>query len=150
MWGSTVPVVLPLLVSSLRGAPGMENVKVLDGPALDGSTASAWVLVGIGEDGSAAEGENSTEGLSAARSREQYSVECTLRVSSGSTKVATSRERAYEVFGAVGAFLASDPTLGRSVMKASIGRWVFSQKQDGKGFAAEIAFTVDIDTYTRP
>lgn len=150
-WGSTVPVVLPALTKSFQDAPGLEDVRVYDGAVLDGAQPLEWLRVGYdGEGGPAVvEGESTHEGLSTARNREQYTVQCAMTVVNGSTDAVASRDRLYQLFAAVGAFLAADPTLGRTVMQAQLGSWALGQKQTGQGAVSVLSFGIEVDAFTR-
>lgn len=151
-WGSTVPDVVDALVVAFRGAPDLVGVRVFDGPDTDASSQTEALLVGLGseEDPTAVDGHSSREGLSNARDREQYGVRCVLIVLNGSGKIAVARRRAYALLGAVGGLLAADQRLGGAVMTAQLGTHSYSQDQTEQGAHAVIAFTVDVDAFTRP
>lgn len=150
VWGSSIPVAIDALVPLLQLAPELEGVKVFDGPFVSGSSQLETIEVGVGgsDDPTAVDGQSSREGLSAARDHEQYGIRCVLIVLNGSGNIAVARRRAYDLLGAVGGVLAANPRLG-GVMKAELGTHSFSQDQTEQGAEAIIAFTVDIDAFTR-
>jgi hypothetical protein len=150
-WGSSVPTVLQALVSTLRGAPALEGVPVFDGPALDGTSQDAVVTIGYTgdpEDPGTVSGQNEYEGLSTARSREQYTVRCAVSVRDGTGDPVAPRTRAFELLSVVGGVLAANPSLGGACMQAGIGAWSLIDDQATTGAVATIAFSIDIDAFT--
>jgi hypothetical protein len=148
-WGSTVPAALDALVVLFQQE--LPGVTVFDGPDTSGSSQDEALLVGVGDssDPTAVDGHSTREGLAVARDREQYAVRCALIVLNGSGDIAAARRRAYDLLGAVGGVLAADTRLGGTVMTAQIGTQTFSQQQTQQGAEAVIAFTVEIDAYSR-
>lgn len=150
-WASTVPDALDALVAAFRGAPGLADVAVFDGPVVTGSGQQEAVTVGIGdqEDPTAIEGQNDREGLAATPDREQYGIRCAVIVRKGVGDISAARRRAYQLLGEIGGLLAADPRLGGTVMRAQLGASNLAQEQDGKGALASLTFTVEVDAYTR-
>lgn len=153
-WGSTTPVVIEALVTALRGAPELTGVKVYDGPTLSGSSAKEALNVGTSpspdvDAATSAEGQESREGLAVDRTREQYTIHCGVSVLNGSSNAPAARRRVFELLAAVGAALAADPTLGRTVLQVQIGTWTLAQQQGQTGAVATIAFGIDVDAFTR-
>lgn len=151
-WGSTVPVAVDALIVVLRGAPDLAGVRIFDGPDTDASSQVEALLVGLGseDDPTAVDGQSSREGLSTRRDHEQYGIRCVLIVLNGSGDITAARRRAFDLLGAVGGALAADQSLGGAVMTARLGTYSYSQDQDEQGARAVLAFTVDVDAYTRP
>lgn len=151
MWGSTIPAAIDALVTALTQADGLGSVAVLDGPEVDASSRDEALIVGAGavDDPTAVDASTEHEGLSLERDREQYGIRCVLMVRDGSGSVPAARRRAYDLLGAVGAALAADYTLGGAVMTAGLGTHGLSQDQDERGAHIVIAFTIDVDAYTR-
>jgi hypothetical protein len=150
-WGSSVPGALDALVATLSAAPGLTGVTVADGPVVTGSGQQEAVTVGLGdpEDPTAVEGQNAREGLAASPDREQYGIRCAVIVRDGSGDTPAARRRAYQLLGEIGEVLAADQRLGGAVMVAQLGSWTLAQDQDGKGAIVTLAFTVEVDAFTR-
>ncbi len=151
MWGSTVPGALLALIELFKTAPGLEGVRVYDGPDLDGAQPDEAISVGyLGEEDSlAVEAQTEHEGLTVDRSREQYTVHCLIEARNGSGEVPAARKRVFELYAAVGAALAAFPRLDGTPMSVQPGAWTYSQEQDGAGLLAKITLGIDVDAYTR-
>lgn len=152
-WFSTAPAVLDTLVvafrSGLQAAGGFEGVVVFDGPTVTEAAPLEAVTVGYADDEvTSVDGQTAHEGLAIDRSREQYTVNCSVAVLTGSGDNKAARARAYEIFGVLGAALASDPTLGRTVMMVQPGSMTLTLSQGPEGAVAVILFGVDVDAFT--
>lgn len=150
-WGSSVPAVLQALVSTLSGAPALEGVPVFDGPALDGTSQDAVVTIGYTgdpDDPSTVTGQDEYDGMSTARSREQYTVRCAVSVRDGTGDPAAPRTRAFDLLSAIGGVLAANPSLGGACMQAGIGAWNLIDDQATTGAVATIAFGIDVDAFS--
>lgn len=152
-WASSAPDAIAALVQCLQGAPGLEGVKVYDGPVVDGSNPAEALTVAYNpEDGSAVEGQMSRDGLPVAPSLEQYTIQCSAAVTNGNNNapaVQMVRSRAFALLAAVGAALAADPRLGGVVGMAQVGAWTLSHTQNGSGVVAVLGFAVDIEAFTK-
>lgn len=150
-WASSLPVVLPALVQRFQTASELTGVKVYDGPSLDGSRPAAALTVGwMGEgDALAAEGQTARDGLAADRSRETYTVHCRLEVLNGGGDIIKTRDRLFAIFNGIGAALAADPLLGRTVMSVQLGAWALSQAQSAAGALLVMAFGIDVEADAR-
>lgn len=150
-WASSLPTVLPALVARFRFAPELEGVKVYDGAALSGSRPAAALTVGwMGEgDATAAEGQNTRDGLAADRSRESYTVHCRLEVLNGGGDIIKTRDRLFQLFNGCGAALAADPLLGGAVMSVQLGAWSLSQAQSTAGALLILVFGIDVEADAR-
>ena len=150
-WASTVPGVLDALVAAFQATPGLEGVRVFDGPVVSQAAPKEALCVGFSGDPTepaVVQGQMQREGMVAAPSREQYSVQCAASVLNGSGDISAARRRAYELFAAAGAALAVDPTLGRTVLSAQPGAATLAQDQTTDGALATVAFAVDVDAFT--
>lgn len=150
MWGSSVPDAVDGLVAVLKQAD-LDDCDVIDGLAVGGSSRTAALTVGAGsdDDPTAVDGSSAREGLGGGRDREQYGIRCVLEVSNGSGDLPATRRRAYALMGTAGDALAANQTLNGAVLMASLGVHGFSQDQDERGAIAIIAFTVDIDAFSK-
>lgn len=150
MWGSSVPDAIDALVLILKQA-GLEDCDVVDGLAVEGSSRTAALTVGAGsnDDPTAVDGTSAHEGLALGRDREQYGIRCVLEVVDGSGDLPATRRRAYALLGVVGGALAANPTLNGVVLMAGIGTHGYAQDQDERGASAVIAFTVDVDSFSK-
>lgn len=150
-WTSSVPDALDALVAALQAAPGLAGVAIFDGPVVTASGQLEAVMVGLGdqEDPTAVEGQNTREGLAAAPDREQYGIRCAAIVCDPGGDISAARRRAYQLLGVVGGVLAADQRLGGTVMIAQLGSSTLSQDQDETGALATIAFTVEVDAFSR-
>jgi hypothetical protein len=151
-WMSTVPDALDALVAAFRGAPGLADVTVFDGPTVTASAQQEAITVGDDgdqEDPTAVEGQNTREGLAAAPDREQYGIRCAVIVQDGSGNISAARRRAYQLLGEVGDVLAADQRLGGAVMMAQLGASTLAQGQDEDGATATISFNIEVDAFSR-
>jgi hypothetical protein len=146
-WGSTVPTTLTALVTMFGAASPV--TLVFNGPTL---TAEPWteaVTVGSpdAQTPNAAEGVWQVEGMAPVPSREQYTVNCLLEVLSGADDQTVDRARLFTIFNLYGAALATDPTLGGTVLSARMG--VFALREIPADVSStQLQFGVLVDAYT--
>jgi len=147
---STVPDALAALVAMFATAPGLDGVEVIDGPPVKDSSALESVAVGYSpSDGvDAVEMTSGFGDLGSSRDRESYTVHCTLGVLNGDRDTLTARTRAYQLYDAVGFVITDDPTLRKTVMKASLGAHNFAQNDTNGGLLARVDFSVTVDAFT--
>jgi hypothetical protein len=151
---STVPAAISGLVTAFRTSTGLglAGVPVRDGPELTQASGQEAVAVGYTGDQneSVVEGAASPEGLAVLPDRERYAVMCAAEVVDAGSDVAAARTRAYELHAACGAAIAADHTLGKAVLRASLGIGSLQQQQQqtSGGALARIVFPVNIDAYT--
>jgi hypothetical protein len=152
VWSSSVPDAYDALVGVLSTATALEGVTVLDGPVVSADPIMEAVTVGFEDESLSAveDGSNEHEGLSRARDRETFTINCAVQVLLGSsTDMPTARRRAYALFSAVGGALADNPRLGGAVDLAVLGAHTLTQPQTPQGALAQIAFGVDCQSYSR-
>jgi hypothetical protein len=149
---SSVPGVIGALVAAFRTSTGLglAGVPVRDGPALTDTPGVEAVAVGYAGDQAEAivTGTASPEGLGVLPDRERYAVTCCIEVIDGDGDIAAARTRAYQLHAACGAAIAVDHTLGKTVLRASIGIGSLQQKQTSGGAMARVRFPVNVDAYT--
>jgi hypothetical protein len=151
-YASSVPAAVAALVTAFRTWPGLglAGVPVRDGPEL--SQESGLEAVAVGYTGDAAEdvvaGTASPEGLAVLPDRERYAVTCAIEVIDPGAGVAAARARAYVLHAECGAAIAADHTLGKAVLRASLGIGSLQQQQTEAGARARVVFPVSIDAYT--
>lgn len=166
-WQSTQPAALAALVAMFTAAtaPGcaLAGVHIADGPIVSSSSALEWLLAGwSGErmstkgtypepEGPEIAGSLAIEGLSAARSREKYTITNTVEVVRGASDgLVPARERAYAIVSACAGLIAANPRLGRTVMLATVGATSYTPSMGPRGAKASVRFGVDIDAFTNP
>jgi hypothetical protein len=125
------------------------GVLILDGPeAFDGSEPAVIAVGGDPEDDTSTETAEADEGYGGVRDRESTDIRCLLAVRYGDGGFAPVRAAAYVLLGAVRRAIIADPTLGRTVMTASISRSALRQDMTTGGPRAQLRFTVTCDAYT--
>lgn len=150
-WLSSVPDAYDALFTLLSTAPLLEGVRVLDGPVVTEDAIMEAVIVGYEDESMSAveDGANEPEGLSRARDREEFTINCAVQVLLGSsTDMPTARRRSYALFSAVGGVLAGSPQLGGVVNLAWLGSHTLTQPQTPQGALAQITFGVDCRGYS--
>jgi hypothetical protein len=149
---SSVPGAVTALVAAFKGWPslGVAGVPVRDGPELSQVSGAEAVAVGYNGDQNqdVVTGTASPEGLAALPDRERYAVTCAVEVVDPGASLATARARAYALHAACGAAIAADHTLGKVVLRASIGIGSLQQQQVSNGAMARVVFPVNIDAFT--
>jgi hypothetical protein len=126
------------------------GVPVRDGPELSQVSGAEAVAVGYNGDQNqdVVTGTASPEGLAALPDRERYAVTCAVEVVDPAASLAAARARAYALHAACGAAIAADHTLGKVVLRASIGIGSLQQQQVSNGAMARVVFPVNIDAFT--
>ena len=149
---SSVPAAVAAIVAAFRtsAALGLAGVPVRDGPQLVQATDTEAVAVGYTGDQheDVVTGAASPEGLAVLPDRERYAVTCAAEVLDVGSDIAAARIRAYQLHAACGAAIAADHTLGRVVLRASLGIGSLQQQQTAGGALARVVFPVNIDAYT--
>ena len=149
---SSVPAVIAAIVTAFRtsAALGLAGVPVRDGPQLVSATDQEAVAVGYTGDQNedVVTGAASPEGLAVLPDRERYAVMCAAEVLDVGSDITAARTRAYQLHAACGAAIAVDHTLGKVVLRASLGIGSLQQQQTGGGALARVVFPVNIDAYT--
>lgn len=150
-WSTAVPGAIDALVQIAQVEPALENVVVRDGPVLGNEAETRVLYVGwTGGTGDVdAEAQLDSEGQMGNPDREQAVIRCTAMVVDGSADIAAARRSAYAIVSGLGAAIDANRTLGKTVMRASIGGHSLTQQQDGRGAYVAIAFEVLTDGYTR-
>ena len=149
---SSVPAVLPALVAAFKGWPslGVAGVPVRYGPEL--TQASGAEAVAVGYTGDANEdvvtGTASPEGMAVLPDRERYAVLCAIEVIDQGAVMPAAVDRAYALHAACGQAIAADHTLGRVVLRASLGIGSLQMQQTSAGALARVVFPVNIDAFT--
>ena len=149
---SSVPAAIAALVAAFKTSPslGLAGVPVRDGPELAAASGSEAVAVGYTGDAheDVVTGTASPEGLGVLPDRERYAVTCAIEVVDPGSDLAAARARAYQLHAACGAAITVDHTLGKAVLRASIGIGSLQQQQTSNGALARVVFPVNIDAYT--
>jgi hypothetical protein len=151
-YASSVPAVIAALVTAFRTSAslGLAGVPVRDGPELTQESGLEAVAVGYTGDQNedVVTGAASPEGLAVLPDRERYAVTCTVEVTDPGSDITAARARAYQLHAACGAAIAVDHTLGKVVLRASLGIGSLQQQQTSNGALARVVFPVNIDAYT--
>jgi hypothetical protein len=149
---SPAPAAIAALVLMLKTSAELSaaGVLVLDGPeAFDGSAQSViMVAAADDEDDTSTEQQLADEGYGGIRDRESTDIRCKLAVRYGDGPFAPVRAAAYVLLGAVRRAIIADPTLGKTVMTASISSAALRQDMTTGGPRAQLRFTVTCDAYT--
>jgi len=149
---SSVPAVLPALVAAFKGWPslGVAGVPVRYGPEL--TQASGLEAVAVGYTGDQNEdvvtGTASPEGMAVLPDRERYAVMCAIEVIDPGSDVPAAVTRAYALHAGCGAAIATDHTLGKAVLRASVGMGSLQLQQTETGARARVVFPCNIDAFT--
>lgn len=145
---SAVPAALNAYLALLQAAPGLVDVRVVDGPPTNSLTGGDWLYVGYqpGADTSV----NLSQDFNAAGARtrdEDFEILCYAESRSGGTSIATVRQRAFELLGEVETALRATvaapeaPTLSGTVLWAHLVTGDLYQLQSD-GVLAGVAFAV--------
>ena len=149
---SSVPGAVTALVAAFKGwqSLGVAGVPVRYGPELTQVSGSEAVAVGYtgNQDEDVVTGTASPEGLAVLPDRERYAVMCAIEVIDPAAVMPTAVARAYALHAACGAAIAADHTLGRVVLRASLGIGSLQMQQPGNGALARVVFPVNIDAFT--
>lgn len=151
---SSVPAAIAALVTAFKTspAPGLAGVPVRYGPELTAASGTEAVAVGYTGDQNedVVTGTASPEGMAVLPDRERYAVMCAAEVIDPGGDVPAAVARVYALHAACGAAIAVDHTLGRAVLRASlgIGSLQLQQTETGSGARARVVFPVNVDAYT--
>lgn len=150
-WTSRLPGAVDGLVRIFNAWPELtEAAKVLDGPTTSQATLTDVVAVGFagGDEGLDGESTLVTEGLGGGVDRERFTIRCAAVCLRGTDDLPGARRRAYELLSLAGAAIATDRTLGGTVMRAMIGGHTLSQGFTQSGAQATVTFDVSCDAYS--
>ena len=149
---SSAPAAISALVLMLKTSAELSaaGALILDGPEPYDGSAQAVVMVAAADDqdDTSAEHQLADEGYGGVRDRESTDIRCKLAVRYGDGGFAPVRTAAYILLGAVRRAVIADPTLGKTVMTASISGATLSQDTTTGGPRAQLRFTVTCDAYT--
>lgn len=149
-WQSRVPEVLDALVALWNATPELAGI-VQDGPVPLESPDFAVLAVGhtSTDEGTAAEGIVTPEGLGPPPDREQATISNEIAVLNGANDIRAARLRAYDLLSAASQALVDDRRLGGLVMRAHVQDVSLVQLQTAEqGALVRLAFTVAVDAYT--
>lgn len=146
---SAVPAALAALLSILRDAPSLSEVRIIDGPPATNLTEKNRIYVGWspGAD-QAAEIQQDFAYAGARRRDEDVVISCYIETRAGDKDMALRRTKAFEIFAAVEVALrATDvepeaPTLRGTVLWAHLTAAGLVQEQNDSGALAGLQFTV--------
>ena len=145
---SAVPAALSALVTILQSAPGLEGVRVSDGPPVTDLSDLDQLFIGWQPDTETAVSLDQDFAGAGARTRdERFDIACYAEARSGDTDIAARRARVFELLGEVeNALRASDaaptaPTLNNTVLWAHLTVGNLTQIQR-EGSLAGVAFVV--------
>lgn len=153
MWGDRAPDVIDALLQLFTTWPDLgaatPAVQILDGPAATDQSAPEILMVGWSgsDDEKDAESTLSPDGMGTT-DREQCTVRCGISVINGDTAMAAPRARAYQLLRYVGAAIASDRTLGGTVLRAMITTVAYAPLQTNRGAQVDLTFAVEADAFT--
>jgi len=147
---STAPAAINALVLMVKTAPELAGIVVLDGPEAWDGTAQAVIMVGAAddEDDTSTEIQLADEGYGGIRDRESTDIRCKLAVRYGDGSFPIVRGAAYTLLAGVRRAIIADPTLGHTVMTASISSATLRQDMTNDGPRAQLRFTVTCDAFT--
>ncbi|MEU1008199.1 hypothetical protein [Streptomyces sp. NPDC005890] len=145
---SRVPAAVAALLDILRATPALAGVRITDGPESTNATERDVILVGWHPGGEAAVTLTQDFNAAGARTRdEEFTISCYAESRRGDKDMAVSRNRVFELVGAVETALrASDaapqaPTLGGTVLWAHLTAGDLQQVA-AEGAVAGLSFTV--------
>jgi hypothetical protein len=151
---SSVPGAIAGILAAFSGSTGLGQasppVPVRDGPQLTAAPALEAVAVGYTGDQNedVVTGAASPEGMAVLPDRERYAITCAIEVVDPDGSITAARARAYQIHAACGQALAVDHTLGKAVLRASLGIGSLQQQQTANGPLARVVFPVNIDAFT--
>lgn len=145
---SAVPAAVNALLAILRAAPGLADVRIVDGPASTNLTELKQLFVGWQPAAEAAVALEQDFASAGARTRDEtFEISCYAETRSGDKDMATQRGRVFDLVAAVETALrATDaaptaPTLNGTVLWAHLTTGNLSQIQ-AEGTVAGLSFTV--------
>ncbi|MFE9309516.1 hypothetical protein ACFYM5_17725 [Streptomyces sp. NPDC006706] len=148
MLTSRVPAAVDGLLAVLRTAPGLANVKVVDGPPAVNLTDRRLLFVGWQPGGDTAVSLAQTFNSAGARTRDEtFQIAGYIEVRAGDKDMKARRDDAFAILGEIETALRATndvpdaPTLGGAVLWAHLTAGDLSQAQ-AEGSVAGLAFTV--------
>lgn len=150
-WASTAPAAVAGLVATLDALALDDTTSIADGPVLNGSgvTKSIHVTWVDEQAPEAITGQFTVEGYAVSPDREQYTINCAIRVLQGSGNAVQARTDAFDLLAQVGGAIAASKTLGGAVMMAMLGAWTLTAAQGKRGAEIMLRFGVDCDAFTQ-
>ncbi|MFG2670850.1 hypothetical protein [Streptomyces sp. NPDC048445] len=147
---SAVPAAVDALLAILRAAPGLADVRIVDGPPPSTNlTERHRIYVGWAPGSEQAVDIEQDFAYAGARRRdEEASVSCYAESRAGDTDMALRRSRVFELLAAVeDALRATEaapeaPTLSGTVLWSQLSAGTLVQEQNPDGALAGLAFTV--------
>ncbi|MEU4348306.1 hypothetical protein [Streptomyces sp. NPDC023838] len=148
MLTSRVPAAVDALLATLRAAPGLAGVRIVDGPTAVNVTDRDLIFVGWQPTAEAAVSLNQSFASAGARTRDEaFDISCYAESRAGDKDMALRRARVFAMVGEVEAALrATDaaptaPTLNGAVLWSELTVGSLAQFQ-AEGAMAGLAFTV--------
>lgn len=145
---SAVPAALDALLTILQAAPGLDGVRVVDGPPTNNLSGGDWLYVGYQPGADTAVNLVQDFNAAGARTRdENFEILCYAESRSGGTNVATVRSRVFALLAVVEDALRATsaepaaPTMGGAVLWAHLATGDLYQLQSD-GVLAGVAFLV--------
>lgn len=150
MFTSRVPAALDELLAILRDAPGLSEVKVMDGPASVNLTARQVIYIGWSPSSDTAVSLTQAFANAGARNRdEDFTISGHIESWSGDADaMKLQRDRAFAILGEVEiALRATDafpeaPTLNNTVQWAHLTAGDLTQEKNADGPLASLGFSV--------
>lgn len=147
---SRVPAAVDALLATLRAAPALSEVLVIDGPPINNLSGGKRLYIGWQRDAGDIAVSGSQEFNSAgARTRdENFAIACYAEVWSGDTDMQLQRNGAYGLLAVVEDALRATnaapeaPTLSGSVLWSQLTTGDLVQQQTDAGACAGLNFTV--------
>lgn len=143
--GSRVPEVIETLVALATADPGLDGVRVADGPEVTGDTDLEWLVIGFDGDPAgdfeAAQTVGGWSDLSGGR-EEEFQITVAVIVTRGDTDIVAARRRAYEIAARVETWLRTSPNLGLRSLEAAVGGTRLVQDQTDQGAQARLLLSV--------
>ncbi|MEV3980801.1 hypothetical protein [Nonomuraea sp. NPDC049758] len=148
---SRIPQAIDNLLALLQAAPGLDGVKVIDGPLVTSDPLKEAVFVGFDGDpdgeGQAVEFTQTWASIGQRSRAETFTIRCAVAVWRGSIKVRPVRVRAFEVLGVVEDVVRASPDLGLpppTVTAFASGSLVLDQRSTG--LECRIPFDIAVQT----
>lgn len=151
MTSSRVPTLIDNLVAALQAASGLTDVKVVDGPMVNGAAKNKWVFIGYdGDPDGEMQAVTETQawaGLGAKKKNEEILLTCCVMVLGGTTDVKTIRDIAYTILGEVEAVARTDIAQGMPTPTVcAITDHSYFQEQTADGMRGRLPFTLVCST----
>lgn len=146
---SAVPAAVDALLTILRAAPGLAEVRIIDGPPAVNFTELDRIYVGYSPSADqAVEVQQSFASAGARRRDEEAAIYGYVETRAGDEDMGLRRRKAFELLAAVeDALRATDafpeaPTLNGTVLWSELTAGGLTQEQGSDGSLAGLAFTV--------